>query len=251
MGRHGNSALSAVLVLSLILHNHHAVGEGAADEKQPKKDPKPENTTRLEPDCTGCFPHNRKGCEKDLWARCCNQEIACHDDNCRAEVLGKLKVGAKVRVHSDFDSDDERHAEITKGMTGKVLQVDDESDAFIKFWRDELDDEFIQHWVFKRTGWDNLELPGSGAARMRAARAVTCLDRCTRKQQCIPFPEASKKQQKAYQKCIMTCKVDDCNQDEECKPKLQAYADCKQRIGSSSEACAPIPSQERGREAEL
>lgn len=243
--------------LLLLLATSSAVEETAGDAPRPRKctaegcqkAKKPENATRLEAGCRGCFPKNRKECEKDLWVRCCNQEISCHDDHCRAEVLGKLKSNAKVRVHDDFESDDEDQAEISRGMTGKVLKVDADGDAFIKFWRDELDDEYAYHWVFKRTGWDNLELPGSGAARMRAARTVTCLDRCMRKLECIPFPEASKKQQKTFQKCAIGCKVDDCNKDEECKPKFEAYAICKQGISSTDKCNTPV--EEKGREAEL
>merc|ERR1740130_274296 len=133
-------------------------------------------------------------------------------------------------------------------MTGTVLEVDKNGDAYIKFWRDELDDEFIHHWVFKRTGWDNLELPGVGSSKMRATRTVTCLDGCTQKMQCIPYPEASKKKQKAYQKCIGTCKMDACEADEDCKKRLHSYGECKQRIGSSG-LCAPL--EEESREAEL
>merc|ERR1739842_21796 len=103
-----------------------------------------------------------------------------------------------------------------------------------------MGDEFIHHWVFKRTGWDNLELPGSGAARMRASRLVTCLDACTLKQEGIPYGSAAKKKQKQYQTCVLHCKMDDCNKDEECKPRLDAYADCKMRIGSSGDACSKI-----------
>lgn len=227
------------------------LGVANADEENwPKKKAKSANANRLEAGCIGCFPKNRADCDKDLWSRCCGQEIDCHDDHCRAEVLGKLKVKAKVRVHTDFEADDDTQAEIGKGMTGEVLRVDKEGDTFIKFWwGDNLDDEFIHHWVFKRTGWDNLELPGSGTSKMRAARVVTCLDKCTRKQNCVPFPEAAKKQQKAYIKCVKGCKIDDCNKDEECKPRFEAYAQCKERIGSSGDACSPIV--EQGREAEL
>lgn len=219
----------------------------AAEQKRPEKLEKPKGSGRLEAYCVGCFPHNRKTCDKSLFARCCEQEIACHDDNCRGEVLDKLKKNAKVRVHTDFISDDEERAEVSKGMTGKVLQVDEEGDAFIKFWRDELDDEFIFHWVFKRTGWDKLELPGGGAAKMRATRTVSCLDSCTLQMQCAPFDQASKKKQKSYQKCITGCKMDECQQDEDCKGRLQLYAECKQRIGSSG-VCAPLEAESKGAE---
>lgn len=229
-------------------------------EDRPEKLEKLEGAIRLDEACVGCFPGNRKGCAKDVWATCCGQEISCHDDHCRGEVLGKLKPNAKVRVHDTFISDDEARVEIVRGMTGKVLEVDEDGDSFIKFWRDELDDEYIHHWVFKRTGWDKLELPGGGAAKMRATRTVSCLDNCTLSMQCIQFQEASKKKQKKYADCIQGCKMDDCNADEECKPRLQAYADCKQRIGSSG-VCAPLQEDknhplnrqraQEGREADL
>merc|ERR1712100_606345 len=87
-------------------------------------------------------------------------------------------------------------------------------------------------------GWDKLELPGAGAAKMRATRTASCLDGCTQKMQCIPFEKAGKKKQKAYQKCIESCKMDVCQQEEDCKSRLMAYAECKQRIGSNG-VCAP------------
>eukprot|EP00427_Karlodinium_veneficum_P002058 CAMPEP_0169176510 /NCGR_PEP_ID=MMETSP1015-20121227/65909_1 /TAXON_ID=342587 /ORGANISM="Karlodinium micrum, Strain CCMP2283" /LENGTH=207 /DNA_ID=CAMNT_0009251023 /DNA_START=99 /DNA_END=719 /DNA_ORIENTATION=- len=165
-------------MLAAVLFGSIASFSSAEEIERPEKLDKPEVSNRLELACHGCFPHNRDTCDKDVWTRCCGQEIRCHDDACRKEILGRLKSGAKVRVHTDFVSDDVQQAEISRGMTGRVLQVDEDGDAFIRFWRDDLDDEYIHHWVFERTGWDKLDLTGSAAPKMRAARAASCMDAC-------------------------------------------------------------------------
>merc|ERR1712203_364191 len=75
---------------------------------------------------------------------------ACKYEECNSqELLGQLQPNAKVRVKSDFASDDTAQATVTKGMTGRVLRVDSEGDAYIKFWHHEYDEEVFKHWVFR------------------------------------------------------------------------------------------------------
>merc|ERR1711879_1076607 len=77
---------------------------------------------------------------------------------CRSAIVGELKSGDRVRVREDFVSDDEARAELNKGMSGKVLRTDGDGGAFIKFQRDDLDDDdVVSHWVFKTSFWDKFE----------------------------------------------------------------------------------------------
>merc|ERR1712008_313337 len=104
-------------------------------------------------------------------------------------------------------SDDEARAELSKGMSGKVLRTDD--------------DDVVSHWVFKTTFWDKLELPGK-AGRLRAAKVASCMDNCTLVANCR-LMDMSKKVQKAFQACTASCKFEKCRGDSECSDMLQAY----------------------------
>merc|ERR1712000_568587 len=140
----------------------------------------------------------------------------------REEVLGKLEPNVKVRVKEDFESDDDAAVTLPKGMRGKVLRIDGEGDAFIRFNRDEFDDkDVLRQWVFKHTAFDKLELPSS-PVRMRASRVVTCLDNCTISAKC-DLQNMNKKQMKKFQKCAQDCKLEACTKDKECNKFLVDY----------------------------
>lgn len=219
----------------------------AAAAAPPTKAAKPlakevKEALRLESGCHECYPNDRSACDKEVWNRCCGQEIACHDYYCREEVMGQLQANTKVRVKDDFESDDNEKKLITKGMTGRVIRVDGEGDALIKFWRDEYDDDFLRNWVFKTTFWDKLELP-ERMVRLRAAKVVKCLDNCTLDMNCgLATLTKSKKKMKAYQACLAGCKVEDCTTNEECKKFYGAYASCKQRTAETG-ICSPVTEQ--------
>lgn len=194
----------------------------------------------MDEECGTCFPHEAKTCNKELWRRCCAQEISCHDYHCRSAIWGELKPGDRVRAREDFLSDDEARAELNKGMSGKVVKTDGDGGAFIKFQRDDLDDDdFVSHWVFKTTFWDKLELPGK-AGRLRAAKLATCMDSCIRGADCR-LNDMTKKRQKTFQTCTMSCKFEKCREDVECSEMLQAYQTCKQEASSKGKCKASTP----------
>lgn len=196
----------------------------------------------LDASCTGCFPKNRDKCEtKELFTRCCEMEVNCHDDQCRGKVMGLPKKGYRVRVKVEFTSDDEVEETVPKGMSGKVLETDADGDAYIQFWAHEHDaeDEHVFHWVSKRSFWDHLERPGGAASRMRASKVVSCMDNCTLTiQKCIPFDTIKAKTMKKMRACIGTCKIQECEKDEECKPLFETYGQCKQDTAESG-VCNP------------
>lgn len=201
----------------------------------------------METGCTGCFPGHRKACDKALWARCCAQEVACHDDACRGEIFGQLKPRAMVRARATFTADDEGRAEIEKGMKGKIVSVDDEGDVLIKFWWEGWEEDAATRWVYKSTFWDNVELSGRPEG-LRAVRVVKCLDNCTLAQECVLAPnEMTKKQQKVFGACVQTCKMETCQKDPACKQRFEAYALCKQRV-SSTPACSQQDDEVHGQE---
>ncbi|CAK0828145.1 unnamed protein product, partial [Prorocentrum cordatum] len=168
--------------------------------------------------------------------------------HCRELVMGRLHKGEKVRVRSDFQSDDESPSEVSKGMTGRVIRIDQDGDAFIKFWQDEYDDDFRRYWVHRPTFWEHLEVPGR-MAELRAAKVVSCMNNCTLTQECR-MQEMSRKEQKAFQKCMKGCKMDECNEERECKIMMEAYSTCKQRTAQSRE-CDPEQRKGKGRGSEL
>mmetsp|Transcript_65342 Transcript_65342/g.115948 ORF Transcript_65342/g.115948 Transcript_65342/m.115948 type:complete len:236 (-) Transcript_65342:47-754(-) len=188
----------------------------------------PTDTLRLELGCKDNFPSQPKDCPKDLWSRCCKQEVACHDYHCREEVMGKISAGQRVRILADFDSDGEVPASLKKGMKGKVLRVDEEGDASIRFFEDDLDDEGSVHWVYRTTFYEKLELPGK-LETSRATRTVNCLNQCSLQQDCR-MATMSKKQTKAYNACMQECKMEQCTNEEGCKVLLQQYGACKGKI---------------------
>eukprot|EP00930_Biecheleria_cincta_P033648 TRINITY_DN23309_c0_g1_i1.p1 TRINITY_DN23309_c0_g1~~TRINITY_DN23309_c0_g1_i1.p1 ORF type:complete len:250 (-),score=55.55 TRINITY_DN23309_c0_g1_i1:62-811(-) len=211
---------------------------GAAPKKIERDEDDLRESLRLESGCRGNFPSKPEECPKDLWLRCCQQEVSCHSHYCIEKILGKLTKGSAVRVHTDFTSDDSAGAELRKGMKGKVLQVDDDGDALVRFFEDDLDDQGVRHWVYRTTFWEKLELPGK-MERLRALKVATCLDDCSVKQECR-MNSMSKKQSKVYRECVKACKVDECIKDEEkgqCKELFTLYAECKQKV-SSSDACS-------------
>lgn len=231
-------SLRAASLAALVL----VVG-GADAQHQPIKKKVPvgfEESLRLELGCAGCFPSNRKTCEKEQWKRCCSEEIQCHAHHCTEEVIGQLQANTKVRIREDFVSDDDDQVSLRKGMTGRVLRVVGDGDALIKFWWDEYDEEFKRQWVSRRTFWTSLELP-ERIVRMRAHRVVSCLDNCTLVANCRMSEMATlpKKKAKAIQACVGTCKLEACDADAECKKFLQAYATCKEQT-SRGEKCSPL-----------
>merc|ERR1712039_588275 len=137
----------------------------------------------------------------------------------------------------DFKSDDDLAADISKGMTGKVLRIDGQGDAFIKFFLDEFDDDGTRHWVHRTTFWEKLELSGK-PERLRAAKVVDCLDGCSKAQGCN-MQSMTKKDQKKFQKCMKDCKLPQCQQDEKCNPLFQGYAMCKEKVAKSG-VCNPV-----------
>eukprot|EP00928_Gymnodinium_smaydae_P011576 TRINITY_DN14255_c0_g1_i1.p1 TRINITY_DN14255_c0_g1~~TRINITY_DN14255_c0_g1_i1.p1 ORF type:complete len:245 (-),score=73.45 TRINITY_DN14255_c0_g1_i1:66-800(-) len=189
------------------------------------------DSLRLDAQCKPCFPKNRKSCSKETWSNCCKQEVTCHDYHCRETVMGRLDTNMKVRIREDFVSDDDVKAELKKGMNGRVLRTDRNGDAYIKFFEDELDNEGSRHWVFKTTFWDKLEVVGQ-AARSRASRVVSCLDKCSLDADCR-MGELKKKEMKKYQKCITDCKIAKCQEEPECKAYFEAYANCKGEVARS------------------
>jgi len=227
-----------------------AASAGATPGKAAKPLEKETNDAlRLEAGCRGCFPDNRKECVKDLWNRCCGQEIACHEYHCMEDVLGKLQANTKVRARVDFESDDQEKTTISKGMSGRVLRIDGEGDALIKFSRDEYDDEVVKHWVSRTSVWEHLELPEK-VHRHRAAKVVKCLDQCTLDISCGMMELQSKpKKMRQYHSCMTKCKVEECQTNEDCKPFFDAYAQCKQQT-STSGVCQP-PSKKSAATAEL
>eukprot|EP00811_Abedinium_folium_P007435 NODE_16863_length_973_cov_14.251773.p1 GENE.NODE_16863_length_973_cov_14.251773~~NODE_16863_length_973_cov_14.251773.p1 ORF type:complete len:271 (+),score=43.57 NODE_16863_length_973_cov_14.251773:49-813(+) len=202
----------------------------------------PVPTLPMQKACHGCFPSDRKSCRDTLWKKCCIQEVLCHDNFCHEEVLGTLKPRDKIRVRSAFMSDDAVGAVmVDKGMSGKVLYVNETDDsAYIKFALDDFDDEFIQHWVHKRTFWDKIDLLGNSAGH-RASQTVNCLNKCVLKASCVMNPEEmSKKQQKSHDECMRSCKADECNAEKKtCKKYLEGYMKCKHTIAQSG-ACSPM-----------
>lgn len=195
---------------------------------------------RLDAACDGCFPGKMQSCpSEDVWGKCCEQEVACHDFHCKELVMGELSANTAVRVLENFESDDDQKVTLEKGMKGKVLRIDGQGDAYIKFHRDELDDEGLRHWVYKTTFWSKLELPGK-ADRLRALRIVDCLDACSLAAQCkFADPTAPKKEKKAYGKCVTDCNIEKCRQEKDCEARFQAYAMCKSQTSASGK-CSPL-----------
>merc|ERR1712087_606499 len=101
----------------------------------------------------------------------------------------------KVRVRETFVSDDDQKVELKRVMTGKVLRVDSQGDAYIKFWEHEHDDEVFRQWVFKTTYMHKLELPGK-MVRLKAGKTVSCLNDCMKASEC-KNEAMSKKEQKS------------------------------------------------------
>merc|ERR1712007_98968 len=96
-------------------------------------------------------------------------------------------------------------------------------DAYVKFWEHELDtdEDAVKHWVFKRTAWDHLDVVGT-TVRLRAGKTVACLDNCTLAVNC------NMKTLSKNQACMMSCKFDDCQKEDECKALLHEYVRCKE-----------------------
>jgi hypothetical protein len=211
----------------------------------PKKLPQSdfeEEPPRLERGCLGCYPSHRSNCTKEQFSRCCEQEIRCHQHACRQRAQGRLRKGDKVRTRIEFESDDEEKATLAKGMNGKVLRVDEDDDALIKFFPVDFDDEeHITHWVYSTDYSSKLELVGN-SERLRVLKVVACLDNCTWASGCRQPPEMSKKRMGKYLKCIKSCNMDECKDDAECKWPLDSYATCKQST-SDSKACSPLPDE--------
>mmetsp|Transcript_31989 Transcript_31989/g.73021 ORF Transcript_31989/g.73021 Transcript_31989/m.73021 type:complete len:233 (-) Transcript_31989:14-712(-) len=214
-------------------------------EKKEKVEPK----FLLDHSCGECWPGSPEKCSPETWSSCCDEELDCHQKLCIGEVLGKLKLKQRVRVKEDFVSDDSKRVTITKGMIGKVLDVDFLGDAFISFAQDEYDEDYKKHWVWVETAWSKLELPGK-MDRHRAAKIGRCLDNCTQHVHCMPTDGMSKKELKDYQGCMYGCKVEDCSKDPDCKKLLAKYATCKHRLAGSS-LCQPDHHLHKGVDAEL
>lgn len=196
---------------------------------------------RLDTQCTGCFPSKRTSCKAGLWLSCCAQEMECHDVHCLDAVTGALLPKTKVRVKTDFTSNDEEEVQLTKGMNGRVVRLDGDGDAYIKFWDDDDEDESRSHWVFKHKFWEKLELPGN-MHRVKATKAVVCMNNCTLTHECLQWPDLSKKQKKSYQKCVQACRIDACTEEDGCKQVIEAYGSCKQKTASSG-VCSPLASK--------
>eukprot|EP00929_Paragymnodinium_shiwhaense_P004725 TRINITY_DN10585_c0_g1_i1.p1 TRINITY_DN10585_c0_g1~~TRINITY_DN10585_c0_g1_i1.p1 ORF type:complete len:299 (-),score=83.85 TRINITY_DN10585_c0_g1_i1:79-864(-) len=197
---------------------------------------------RLDDACGGCFPKDSAACASDdVWDNCCKQEVECHDFHCRELVMGELSSNTQVRVLEEFESDDDQKVTLAKGMKGRVLRIDGQGDAYIKFQRDELDDEGIKSWVYKTTFWKKLELPGK-AERLRAARTVDCLDACSLQFSCkFAEEKAAKAVKKGYKKCVDACNIDKCQKEADCKSRFEQYAICKQKT-AMGDACSPLAS---------
>eukprot|EP00931_Biecheleriopsis_adriatica_P080608 TRINITY_DN53959_c0_g1_i1.p1 TRINITY_DN53959_c0_g1~~TRINITY_DN53959_c0_g1_i1.p1 ORF type:complete len:238 (+),score=57.36 TRINITY_DN53959_c0_g1_i1:28-714(+) len=208
-----------------------------AQATAPVKRPRPldpQDAVRMESGCRDYFPSKPKECPKELWKRCCEQEVSCHNYHCREVVMGKLGRGMHVRIKDDAISDDDSAATLTKGTKGRVVKVDSEGDALVRFFEDELDDEGVRHWVHRETFWEKLELPGN-MERLRAWKTVSCLNDCSRRQECR-LADMSKKANKAYQACVEACKMEECTKEDQCKELFHQYAQCKQTT-SESKVC--------------
>lgn len=197
---------------------------------------------RLEPGCQGRFPDDFKGTEPGLWTRCCHQEVDCHDYYCRSKVLS-FAAGQKVKILESFSSDDDQLQKLQKGQIGKLLRLDGNGDALIRFFEDELDDVGTRHWVLKTTLWKQAELLGE-MPRMRASRTVSCMNNCSVAIMNCNFQRMTKKEGKVLQKCMKDCNMEECQKEEECKQLMEDYSKCKHTISQSSE-CKPVTKKDK------
>merc|ERR1712187_575595 len=134
--------------------------------------------------------------------------------------------------------DDDNRTELTKGMVGKIVKVDKEGDALVKFWEEPYEEDAIRAWVYRTTAWEKLEFIDY-LVRHRAAKVAKCLDQCTIDIHCS-LQDMNKRTRKVYGSCIEKCNMDACNKIPECKDRFQKYGLCKNKVARDGR-CTALP----------